>query len=259
MPEAIRPRALPLILVGMAAGILSGLFGIGGGVLLVPLLVMVLQFPQRLAAGTSVAAVLPAAVVGGIGYAIQGNVDWIAAVSLAVGMVIGAQLGAYLLARMPVGFLRWLFMVFLGVTAVSLWLIVPQRDDVIPLSVWTVILLGATGLLTGVLSGLLGIGGGVVIVPILMFFFGASDLVAKGTSLLMVIPGSVSGTLGNLRRRNVDIRSAVFIGLAAAALSPLGTLIASWIDPFWSNVTFSILLAAILVQMLWRQLRPKRG
>lgn len=259
MPEAIRPRALPLILVGMAAGILSGLFGIGGGVLLVPLLVMVLRFPQRLAAGTSVAAVLPAAVVGGIGYAIQGNVDWIAAVSLAVGMVIGAQLGAYLLARMPVGFLRWLFMVFLGVTAVSLWLIVPQRDDVIPLSVWTVILLGATGLLTGVLSGLLGIGGGVVIVPILMFFFGASDLVAKGTSLLMVIPGSVSGTLGNLRRRNVDIRSAVFIGLAAAALSPLGTLIASWIDPFWSNVTFSILLAAILVQMLWRQLRPKRG
>lgn len=259
MPEAIRPRALPLILVGMAAGILSGLFGIGGGVLLVPLLVMVLQFPQRLAAGTSVAAVLPAAVVGGIGYAIQGNVDWIAAVSLAVGMVIGAQLGAYLLARMPVGFLRWLFMVFLGVTAVSLWLIVPQRDDVIPLSVWTVILLGATGLLTGVLSGLLGIGGGVVIVPILMFFFGASDLVAKGTSLLMVIPGSVSGTLGNLRRRNVDIWSALFIGLAAAALSPLGTLIASWIDPFWSNVTFSILLAAILVQMLWRQLRPKRG
>ncbi|XPP27315.1 MAG: sulfite exporter TauE/SafE family protein [Leucobacter sp.] len=250
-----RPSSPLLIVLGAATGLLSGLFGIGGGVILVPLLVLLLRFPQRLAAGTSVAAILPAAVVGGIGYGLQGNVDWIAAACLAAGIIGGAQLGSFLLARVPTTMLRFLFMVFLAAIIVSLWLVVPQRDDVIPMSILTGALLVVTGFVTGVLSGLLGVGGGVVVVPVLMFFFGASDLIAKGTSLIMLIPGSISGTLGNLRRGNVDLRSAVFLGVTAGVLSPLGSIIATRIEPFWSNAAFSVLLAFVLVQMLVKTLR----
>lgn len=257
MIDRRRPGALPLLGLGAMTGLLSGLFGIGGGVLLVPLLVMLLRFPQRLAAGTSVAAILPAAVVGGIGYALQGHVDWVAAAALAVGMVMGAQLGSYLLSRVPTTLLRWLFMGFLAVIVVSLWLVVPQREDAIGMSPLIAALLVVTGFVTGVLSGLLGIGGGVVVVPVLMFFFGASDLIAKGTSLLMLVPGSISGTLGNLRRQNVDLRAAAWLGMTAAVFSPLGSIIAVRLDPFWSNVTFSALLAFILVQMIVRALRRK--
>lgn len=256
--ETAQPRVLTLILLGALTGVLSGLFGVGGGILLVPLLVGVLGYEQRLAAGTSIAAILPAAIIGGISYGIQGNVDWIAAAGLALGMVIGAQLGSYLLARAPIAFLRWLFMVFLLGVVISLWFVIPQRGDSIDMSVVLFIVLVVTGVATGVLSGLLGVGGGVIIVPVLMFFFGASDLAAKGTSLVMLVPGSVSGTLANSRRRNVDIRAAVVLGIAASALAPVGSLVAANITPFWSNALFSVLLGLILIQMLLRTLRPKK-
>ncbi|UOR01145.1 sulfite exporter TauE/SafE family protein [Leucobacter allii] len=258
MNQTARPSLIILALLGAATGLLSGLFGIGGGVILVPMLVMILGFQQRLAAGTSVAAILPAAVVGGIGYAVQGNVDWLAAVLLAAGIVVGAQIGSYLLSRVPTGFLRWMFMAFLLGIVISLWFVVPQRDAAIEITVLSGALLVVTGLVTGVLSGLLGVGGGVIVVPVLMFFFGASDLVAKGTSLIMLIPGSISGTIGNTRRRNVDLRSALVLGIAASILSPLGSVIATHIPPFWSNVAFSLLLAFVLGQMVWKTLRPKR-
>ena len=257
MNQVSRPGILPLALLGALTGMLSGLFGIGGGVILVPMLVMLLGFQQRLAAGTSVAAILPAAIVGGITYAIQGHIDWIAVAALAVGIVIGAQIGSYLLSRIPTVFLRWMFMAFLVGVIVSLWFVVPQRDDVIEMNALVGGLLVVTGLVTGILSGLLGVGGGVVVVPILMFFFGASDLVAKGTSLFVMIPGSISGTIGNTRRKNVDLRAAAILGIAASLLSPVGSIIATHIPPFWSNVAFSILLTIILVQMLVRTLRSR--
>ncbi|MDA3146854.1 sulfite exporter TauE/SafE family protein [Leucobacter sp. UCMA 4100] len=252
------PSAPLLIVLGAITGLLSGLFGIGGGVVLVPMLVLFLGFQQRLAAGTSVAAILPAAIIGGISYGVQGNVDWLAAVLLAVGIVIGAQVGSYLLSRVPTGFLRWLFMIFLLGVVVSLWFVVPQRDAQIDIDLLTGALLVVLGLVTGILSGLLGVGGGVVVVPALMFFFGASDLIAKGTSLIMLIPGSISGTLGNVKRGNVDLRSALFLGVTAGVLSPLGSLIAVYISPFWSNVAFSILLAYVLGQMVFKALRAKK-
>ncbi|TCK44892.1 hypothetical protein EDF60_0108 [Leucobacter luti] len=258
MTQTPRSSVFVLALLGAATGLLSGLFGIGGGVVLVPMLVMFLGFQQRLAAGTSVAAILPAAIVGGIGYGVQGNVDWIAAIALAAGVIVGAQIGSYLLSRVPTGFLRWLFMGFLAVVVVSLWFVVPQRDAEIEKTTLVIVLLVITGLVTGVLSGLLGVGGGVVVVPILMFFFGASDLIAKGTSLIMLIPGSISGTLGNARRRNVDLRAAAILGIAASILSPLGSVIATHVPPFWSNVAFSLLLAFVLGQMLVKTLKNRK-
>ena len=92
-----------------------------------------------------------------------------------------------------------------------------------------------------------------------MFFFGSSDLIAKGTSLLMMIPGSLSGTFANLRRQNVDLRAAAIVGIAASICVPFSSLFAAWIDPFWGNVAFSLYLVFILGQMLYRQLRPKRS
>jgi uncharacterized membrane protein YfcA len=252
-----RPALFALILLGLAAGYLSGLFGVGGGIILVPMLLL-LGLDQRLAAGTSVAAILPSSVVGAIGYAISGNVDWLAGLMLAIGVVAGAQLGTYLLARVPRDVLFWAFVGFLVIVIVNLWLSVPQRDAEIGIDFWTGAALVLTGLITGILSGLLGVGGGIVVVPVLMFFFGASDLIAKGTSLLMMVPGSISATIGNTRRRNVDLRAAAAIGLAACVASPFGLLTATVISPFWSNVTFSILLAGVTVQLVVKHVRSRR-
>jgi uncharacterized protein len=249
--------AVSLILLGLAAGYLSGLFGVGGGVIVVPALLL-LGIDQRIAAGSSVAAILPTSVVGAAGYAISGNIDWLAGLLLAVGVVAGAQLGTYLLAKLPRNVLFWFFLSFLGIVIVSLWIVIPQRDDVISITFLSGSALVLTGVVTGILSGLLGVGGGIIVVPVLIFFFGASDLIAKGTSLLMMVPGSISATIGNARRRNVDLRIALYVGISACLASPLGLLTATTISPFWSNAAFSALMAAVAIQLLVKYLRTHR-
>src|SRR4051794_29643170 len=70
------------IVVGLVAGLLSGIFGVGGGILIVPGLVLALGMQQRLAHGTSLAAIIPIAAAGLSGYAVAGEVDWLAALLL---------------------------------------------------------------------------------------------------------------------------------------------------------------------------------
>ncbi len=253
-----RPGFIPLVAVGLAAGVLSGLFGIGGGTIIVPALALWLGMDQRHAAGTSVFAILPTATVGAISYAVQGNVDWVAALCLAIGIVIGAQVGSALLARFRNAALQWIFMGFLLVVIVSLWFVVPQRSAEIDINALTISMLVLTGFITGIASGLIGVGGGVIVVPVLMFFFSANDLVAKGSSLVMMIPGSISGTLANLRRGNVDMRAGLIVGISASVCVPFSSMLAGLLDPLTANILFSLYLLFILSQMLIRRLKRRK-
>lgn len=245
--------------IGLAAGLLSGLFGVGGGTVIVPMLVLLLGFDQRLASGTSLAAIVPTAAVGVVSYAVHGSVAWIAGIILAVGAVIGAQIGTWLLHRMSVVVLRWAFIAFLGVVVISLFVVIPSRDAQLDITWGIGLALGATGVVTGILSGLLGVGGGIIVVPALMLGFGTSDLVAKGTSLLMMIPTAISGTVGNMRRNNVDLVTAVIVGVAACTTTAVGAWIASLLNPFVANVLFALFLVFIAVQMAMRLLREKKA
>ncbi len=252
------PRAyLSFIAIGLLAGLLSGLFGVGGGTVIVPLLVLLLSFDQRISAGTSLAAIVPTASVGVISYAMSGAVAWIPALILAAGSVVGAQIGSRLLPRVSQTALRWGFVVFLAVVIVSLFLVIPSRAAEFELGWINGIALVAVGVVTGVVAGLIGVGGGVIIVPVLMLGFGTSDLVAKGTSLLMMIPTAVSGTIGNLRHRNVDLVAAALIGVAACTTTALGAWLATLIDPLTGNILFAAYLVVIAVQMALKAIRSR--
>ena len=238
-----------LIGIGLFAGFLSGMFGIGGGIVIVPLLVLLAGFKRRLAAGTSLAAIVPAALVGVASYAAIEEVDWIVALILVMGSVAGAQLGTHLLHKLPVLAIRWAFIVFLAAVAVSLFFVVPSRDAELELSVLPIIGLLVLGFATGVLSGILGVGGGIVVVPMLILLFGQSDLLAKGTSLAMMIPTAISGTVGNLRRKNVDLVAALIVGLAACVTTALGAAVAVALDPRTASVVFAVFLALLIVRL----------
>lgn len=94
--------AVFIALIGLAAGVLSGLFGIGGGVIIVPLLILVLGFTATQAAGTSLAALLlPVGLLGALQYWQAGQVDIVNALILAVGLLLGAYLGARLGLSLP--------------------------------------------------------------------------------------------------------------------------------------------------------------
>ncbi|WP_306232253.1 sulfite exporter TauE/SafE family protein [Agrococcus beijingensis] len=246
-----RRPLLALIGIGLFAGFLSGLFGIGGGIVIVPLLVLAAGFKRRLAAGTSLAAIVPAALVGVASYAALQHVDWIVALILVIGSVVGAQVGAHLLHRLPVQAIRWGFIVFLTAVAVSLFFVIPSREATLELTALTITGLVVLGFITGVLSGLLGVGGGIVIVPMLILLFGQSDLVAKGTSLAMMIPTAISGTIGNLRRKNVDIPSALVVGLSACVTTALGAALSVALDPQVASIVFGAFLLALIVRLVF--------
>ena len=257
-PVRRRPRFLVVCIgVGLLAGLLSGLFGVGGGTVIVPLLVLLLGFDQRRAAGTSLAAIVPTASVGVISYAVSGDVAWIPALILAAGAVGGAQIGTWLLPRLSQTALRWAFVTFLIGVMVSLYFVIPSREAELPLTWITVPGLLVLGVLTGTLAGLLGVGGGIIVVPALLLVFGTSDLVAKGTSLLMMIPTAVSGTIGNVRRANVDLAAAAAVGLAACTTTALGAFLAKMLDPFVANVLFSLFLVFIATQIAIKAVRGR--
>ncbi|WP_434809885.1 sulfite exporter TauE/SafE family protein [Microbacterium sp. bgisy189] len=245
--------------VGLAAGLLSGLFGVGGGTVIVPLLVLILGFDQRLASGTSLAAIVPTASVGVVSYALSDSVAWIPALVLAAGAVVGAQIGTWLLARLPQNALRWGFIGFLAVVVIMLFIVIPSRDAGLDIDVWSGVGLVVLGVITGILSGLLGVGGGIIVVPALILLFGTSDVIAKGTSLLMMIPTAISGTIGNIRRKNVDLPAAALIGVAACTTTALGAWIALHLDPFAANLLFAGFLVFIATQMAVKAWKGRGG
>lgn len=244
------PVALAAIaVVGFLAGFLAGMFGVGGGVLIVPGLVLAAHMSQRLAHGTSLAAVVPIAVASLVTYTVHDNVDWRAASALGVGAVAGAVLGTRLLNVLPARTLAILFVAVLAVSAVRLF-VATDADGRDELTVAAVLALAAIGVVTGTLAGLLGVGGGVVMVPAMILMFGIPAVVAKGTSAAVIIPAALMGTWRNRRNDNTDLRAAAVIGAAGIVTAAAGGVIADKMSESVSNVLFAILLLAVAARLL---------
>jgi hypothetical protein len=247
-----------IVLVGLAAGFLSGLFGVGGGVLMVPALVIVLAMGQRIAHGTSLAAIVPIAVAGVIGYALEGEVDWAASLFLIIGSAgLGARIGTHLLHVLPQRALALMFGLVLLATAARLAFDTSDAAGRPDLTVGIALALVAVGVLAGTAAGLLGVGGGIVMVPAMVLLVGIPAAVAKGSSLAVIIPTAIVGTRRNLQRHNADLRVAVIVGLSGMVSSFLGSQISVGLDEQLSNRLFAALLACVGVKMLWDNRRPR--
>jgi len=117
-----RGPLLPLVGIGAGAGLLSGMFGVGGGIVLVPAMVLLVGFGQHRAQATSLAAILPIAIVGAFIFGRADSVDFLAAALLAAGSLLGVQAGARLMHRLSPERLSLIFAIFLIGVAVSMLL-----------------------------------------------------------------------------------------------------------------------------------------
>ncbi|MDQ3689737.1 MAG: sulfite exporter TauE/SafE family protein [Chloroflexota bacterium] len=117
-----RPNALILAAIGLAAGLLSGLFGVGGGIIMVPAMVLLAGMAQQRASATSLASVVPIAAVGAVIFGQADNVNLPAAGVLMVGSIIGVQVGASLMTRVGDDRLRIGFAIFM--IAIALMMLV---------------------------------------------------------------------------------------------------------------------------------------
>lgn len=240
-----------IALVGVGAGLLGGMFGVGGGILVVPALVLLLRLDHRVANGTSLGAVLPISISSLVTYWSQDNVDWWMALWLAIGALGGALQGTKWIHLIPRRRLGYMFTIVLIVTAIRLFIPMASSSGREALDAIAAVALVAIGFATGVLAGLLGIGGGVVMVPAMIVLFSEPSVVAKGTSVAVIIPTAIMGTWRNWKADNIDMRIAAIVGLSGVVSAVAGGIIADVMAEDVSNVLFATLIVFVAIRMFW--------
>jgi uncharacterized protein len=249
-------KSARFVVLGLVAGVLSGLFGVGGGFLVVPMLIK-MGIDTKRAAATSLAGVIPIAVAALIPYAMQKQVHLGVAAILCVGGLVGTVVGTTLLSRLSARLIQMAFSVLLLGVAIRLAIVVAEGD--MGRLTWKIDLgLAALGLATGVLSGLLGVGGGFLMVPGMMVIAAMPSTLAKGTSLAAIIPTAIFGSWRNHRASLIDVPVAIRVGTCGAAASILTARVAVDLNQRISNAAFAVLML-VLAGTMWRNARQLNG
>ncbi len=242
-----------VVAAGVAGGLLSGLFGVGGGIVMVPIFVFWLGLDTKRAITTSLVAIIPIAVFGAAGYAVGGAVAWLIGLAVGIGSIAGGQIGARLLPWVPVPGLQVAFALLLGYSAFRLAFPDEPAAEVIadgaPVP-WLVLLVA--GLVAGVIAALLGVGGGIVIVPALVLLAGVDLTVARGTSLLVVVMTALTASITNIRAGRTDVRVGVIAGLAGAPAALAASFLGQWLPERVAALLFALLMVVAALQLLRR-------
>lgn len=244
-------------LLGGAAGLLSGLFGVGGGIIMVPLLVAWFALDQRRASATSLLAIVPIAIASAVGYGFNGNVDLSAGLLLLLGGVAGGQVGSLLLPRTPIHVLQLAFGLLSLAAAARLMFAGGTVGTVGAAGWWEGGLLVLLGVASGVLAGLLGVGGGIVMVPGLVILTGADASTARGTSLFVIILTALTATVTNLRHGLVVVSVAGVAGLVGVPAGLAGAALGQWLPERVALALFAGLLVLSGFRMIRQGLRGR--
>jgi uncharacterized membrane protein YfcA len=242
-------------LIGFLAGIFGGLVGLGGGVIMIPLMVGILKLTQHQAHGTSLVALVFTGIAGAIAYGLQGTIDITASVLIAVTAMVTARAGARFAHSLPEWKLKRSFGAFL--VFVSLLMLVKPYLPHIPgmEAGWPkIIVLLITGILSGFLSGMMGVGGGTIMVPAMVLLAGFPQHTAQGTSLLAMVPAGGVGAYTHWKLGNV--RTNLLMGLIPGIL--IGTYLGGTLAHFLSDGTLRLVFAAVLIWTGVRYLKSDR-
>lgn len=251
-------ESLSLATLGLVAGFSSSFLGIGGGLVIVPVLMIAWRFPIKKAVGTSLATIVLVSLVGVVTEALVkwSNIHWLLGLVLTAGSLAGSWAGGRVLARLPETPLRIAYAAFLAFAAYRMFASAHAGAGTGGLDLASAPLAGgalalATGAVAGLSSVLFGIGGGVVIVPALSLFF--RDLpfhAARATSLVTIVPVSAFGALQHRRLGNVDltrVRRLVPAGLAGAVA---GVLTVNRLPAGPCRIAFAVFLVLAAVRLV---------
>jgi uncharacterized protein len=205
------------LVLGSALGFVGGLFGIGGGMITIPILGVVFGYPQQLAQGTVLMLVIPTACVGLIQYLRRVTIDWHVVLPLGITALPTTYFMSRVATRLPSSALRYGFVLFLVLLAAFIarraWMLDKHQTRMalpVPFA-WLL------GLVCGCVSGLFTVGGSTFSTPMLTEFFAQQQLVAQASSLAFSLPGvfislAVYGVAG-------DVNWAVGVPLAIGGMS----------------------------------------
>lgn len=253
-----------LPIFGLLVGILATMTGVGGGTIIVPLLSLLYAFTPASAVGTSLASIVFTATAATVTYWRQKRIYVRTGLILALATSPGAVIGAYLTTVFSPAILGVIFGFFLIIVAIKILSEVYSNktglnreveariseDDLLTYKRSKIYLAVPLGFASGIISGLLGVGGGIVLVPLIMFILQLDIHIAVATSMLTMVFTSISGVTQHLFLGNVNFEYAVILGVG----SIIGTQIGAYIYKRTSNTTlrgvFAVILIAISIGMI---------
>lgn len=255
MTDAI--AAFLLWITGLIAGTLGGLLGIGGCVIMLPALTFLFKYPLPVAIGTTITAVILTASSGAVAHIRIKNVDYstakIVAVSGAVGATVGSIIFFYISNQL------WLLNVILGFAFlyVSIRMIYEgifkrmlpaKQGNEVPGSGFAK---ATIGFFVGIITGIVGLGGGYVLVPSYIYLLGSPVKIAVGTSLASFISMAVISGAFKLYQGVVDIIAAICLGIGTIIGAQAGARLVKVVPSWAIKAIFGFVFLAVSLKFLY--------
>lgn len=249
-----------LLVTGLAAGILGAILGLGGGIIMLPAVQIFLGYDTVMAIGTTLVAVVFTSLSASQGHYRAGHVLLKEALLVAAGGIAGVLVGSYVFAAylsentdVLKGILGILFLfmtVRMAQQSYSLWKN-PQQEQMEGSNRaapwWGYFLVG---LGTGTLTGILGLGGGFIMVPALMFFFGLAPHLAVGTTMTAMFPITLVGAIIKWSQGFVYLLPALLLGMGTAIGAQFGVIVSRHLSVLLMKILFTLVFFLVALDYL---------
>lgn len=212
---------LEFVLLGIGIGLLSGFFGIGGGTILVPAL-LYMGFATKEAIGISVVQMVFSSIYGSYLNNKKGSLDIAMISMISIGGFFGAQIGGVVTSNMNDKTLEFLFLIFVIFAIVRMFFKAPHFH---PEKNVNKIILFMLGVAVGIIGISIGVGGSIVLVPVLVGFMHVEFKKAISAGLFFVIFSSISGLISHYMNGNIDFEHGILIGAASLVGVHFGVLL----------------------------------
>lgn len=252
--------------IGAIAGLLAGVFGIGGGIIIVPALIFSFemdgmgQYATKVAIGTSLASILFMGLASSFTHYKKKAVEWETLCALAPFIIVGTLIGSEIAGNLDGFLLKKYFGILVLCVAITMFFRISEREYPLEIGAWKWPIYSMGGLFTGVLSSLFGTGGGTMTVPLLVLLLNKPIRVAIGTASATGVIIGLFGTLGfiyqgwqflpDMRFGFVAPKTALLIAVFGCMTAPIGALIAHRINTLLLSRVFAVFLIIISLLLI---------
>lgn len=238
---------------GVFAGIIAGLLGVGGGIIIVPMLVFFGKLPVNAVATSSLAIVITS-ISGSFQNWKEGNLEIRKVISLGIPAVITAQVGVFIASHSSPVILLSLFaaLLFFNIYLVSLRRKLMKQESISVNENRIFINTILTGGAAGILSGLFGVGGGVIMVPLQMLLLGEKIKTAIQTSLGVIILTAISATIGHAIAGNILLGEGLLIGFGGLIGAQIGTRFLPKLSERAVTIGFLSFIFIVALSLIWQ-------
>ena len=241
---------ITFLMIGIIGGTVAGLMGIGGGTVIIPLLLYLSGIDIKAATAISMVHIVFASISGTIFNYYQKTIIFKYSLYFGLSSMVFSFLGGYLTKYIPDLTIKIMYLAALTVSFILLLLrsrITSHKTEPSKSDLYKIIPIGAVA---GFMAGILGIGGGFLFVPALLFFMGLPMSIATGTSLGAIIFTSIPGLAGKMISVDFNILFGVIVGLGGIGGARLGTYLKRKINPAAIRIIFILFFVAVFARVI---------